>query len=704
MKPKKKLAVKSESLKPKKSVAKVVSPQPGFPLVNDIPGHIQVEETLHQSDEQYRSLVENATIGIYRTTPQGRIIMANTALMRMIGYQSFDELAQRDLTQEGYEPAYPRTDFQRRIEQEREISGLESAWKRKDGSTIFVRESARLVRDAKNLPLYYEGTVEDITERKQAEEALKESENDLRESQTIAGLGSYVLDISSGSWKSSDLLDQVFGIDDTYERSVDGWSALIHPHDRAMMVDYFTNEVLGRGNPFDKEYRIIRQDDQAERWVHALGKLEFNAKGQPLKMHGTIQDITGRKQAEVALQESEEKFRTLADQSPNMIFINKKGRIVYVNVKCQELLGYGLEEFYAPDFDFYKLIAPDSISLIRKFYREHQKGKEFQPYEYALITKDGNRIESINASKLIRFEDEDAILGVVTDITERKRVEEQVRKLNAELEQRVEERTRELQDAQEQLVRQEKLAVLGQLAGGVGHELRNPLGVINSAVYYLKLVQPDADKKIRQYHAIIEQEVRNADKIITDLLDFARIKSVEREAVSIPELVQGVLNRFPVPRSVDVVLKLPASLPMVFADLRQMEQVLGNLTVNACQAMAQGGKLTISARVVVPVPVRGVVVPVPARGVVVPVPGNHLGSLSGRDQQKGMVAIAVKDTGTGISPENMKKLFEPLFTTKIKGIGLGLAVSRKLAEANGGRIEVKSEPGKGSTFTLILPV
>jgi signal transduction histidine kinase len=97
--------------------------------------------------------------------------------------------------------------------------------------------------------------------------------------------------------------------------------------------------------------------------------------------------------------------------------------------------------------------------------------------------------------------------------------------------------------------------------------------------------------------------------------------------------------------------------------------VLGNLTVNACQAMGDGGKLTILAH-----------------------------------KQEGMVAIAVKDTGTGISPENMKKLFEPLFTTKVKGIGLGLVVSRKLAEANGGRIEVKSEPGKGSTFTLVLPV
>jgi signal transduction histidine kinase len=258
------------------------------------------------------------------------------------------------------------------------------------------------------------------------------------------------------------------------------------------------------------------------------------------------------------------------------------------------------------------------------------------------------------------------LMGAV--VTERKQAEEEIRQLNANLEQRVEERTLELFDAQERLVRQEKLTVLGQLAGGVSHELRNPLGVISNAIYYLKLVQPEADGKIRQYHDMIDQEVHNAEKIISELLDFARIKSADREVVSVPVLVQRTLARFPVPDAIKTTLNLPADLPMVFADPRQMEQVLGNLTLNACQAMPDGGYLTISAHV-----------------------------------QNEMILIAVKDTGTGITPENMKKLFEPLFTTKPKGIGLGLTVSRKLAEANDGRIEVQSESGKGSTFTVYLP-
>jgi signal transduction histidine kinase len=259
--------------------------------------------------------------------------------------------------------------------------------------------------------------------------------------------------------------------------------------------------------------------------------------------------------------------------------------------------------------------------------------------------------------------------GTVEDITERKRAEEALKNYNTRLEAEVNTRTRELLEAQDRLVRQEKLAVLGQLAGGVGHELRNPLGVINTSIYYLKMVQPEADGKIKKHHDIIEQEVRNADKIITDLLDFSRIKPVEGQPVAVADLVKRTLERFPVPPAVELTLEVPAGLPDVFADLRQMEQVLGNLVTNGCQAMTKGGSLTISVSV-----------------------------------QNDFVAIAVLDTGSGITPENMKKLFEPLFTTKTRGIGLGLAVSKKLAEANGGRIEVESEPGKGSNFTLVLPV
>jgi len=148
---------------------------------HDITERKRAEEALRESEERFRTLYENSTIGLYRTTPDGRIHLANPALIRMLGYSSFDDLSNRDLEKNGFEPSYPRTQFVEIIEKDGEVKGLESAWKRKDGTIFFVRESARAIRDSQAKTLYYDGTVEDITERKRAEEALRESERILRE-------------------------------------------------------------------------------------------------------------------------------------------------------------------------------------------------------------------------------------------------------------------------------------------------------------------------------------------------------------------------------------------------------------------------------------------------------------------------------------------------------------------------------------------
>lgn len=385
-------------------------------------------------------------------------------------------------------------------------------------------------------------------------------------------------------------------------------------------------------------------------------------------------EIAERKLSEEALGESEQKYRRIVETSiEGIISLYKDGRITFINQQMAAMLGYSIDEMLGKKFESF--LPEDQLSDHYAQMELRLQGKS-SVYERCLLGKDGRRHWVLVSGKAILNMDgePEGSFGMVTDITDRKQAEENIQKLNAELEKRVEERTRELRDAQEQLVRHEKLAVLGQMASSVGHELRNPLAVITSAIYYLKLVQPDADAKIKQYLGIIDQEVRNSDKIITDLLDFARIKSVDREAVSVSGLIGQTLERFPVPPPITVTLDIPSDLPQVFVDPRQMVQVLGNLTVNACQAMTSAGML-------------------------------NNGQLSLHSHvQNDMIIIMVKDTGMGISPENMNKLFEPLFTTKTKGIGLGLAVSRKLIEANGGRIEVQSEAGVGSVFTVYLPI
>ena len=143
------------------------------------PGGV-ADEALRQSQEQHRNLFENAPIGIYRTTPEGRILMANPMLVRTLGYTSFDDLTSRNLEKEGFEPAHLRSQFRALLEQQGEVKGLESVWMKRDNTPIFVRENARVIRGADGAVLYYEGTVEDISERRQAEEALRESEKRYR--------------------------------------------------------------------------------------------------------------------------------------------------------------------------------------------------------------------------------------------------------------------------------------------------------------------------------------------------------------------------------------------------------------------------------------------------------------------------------------------------------------------------------------------
>jgi PAS domain S-box-containing protein len=371
----------------------------------------------------------------------------------------------------------------------------------------------------------------------------------------------------------------------------------------------------------------------------------------------------------VEVKTQEEKFTKAFHSSPYAISISRAsdGQILDVNEGFLSITGYTYPEVVGKttlDLKLWEheLDRATIVSELSGVGRVRERELKFR-------NKLGDSITGLFSADTIMIDDQLWLVSSINDISERKREEEEIRQLNSELEKRVVERTRELRETQDQLVLKEKLAILGQMAGSVGHELRNPLAVISNSVYYLKMAQPEAKEKIKEYLDIIENETRTSDKIISDLLNFARVISVERELVSIPDLVQRVLNRFPPPKDVSVALDFPKDLSNVFVDPHQLEQVLGNLVLNACQAMPDGGHLSITA---------------------------HL--------SKRQVGIAVKDTGTGITHENMKKLFEPLFTTKTKGLGLGLAVSQKLAEANDGRIDVESEPSQGSTFTIWLPV
>ena len=244
----------------------------------------------------------------------------------------------------------------------------------------------------------------------------------------------------------------------------------------------------------------------------------------------------------------------------------------------------------------------------------------------------------------------------------------QVEESRQRLEALIEERTSRLRAAEESLVRREKLALVGQLASSVGHEIRNPLGVMSNAIYYLETIQPDAGPDVREYLRILRNQVDVSAKIVNDLLDLSRSSAPQRERVGVQSFVGPRLNKFSV-NGTAIEADIPADLPLVDVDPVHAGQVIDNLLSNAVQAMDGNGTIRVKAR-----------------------------------RTDGFVTVEVSDTGPGVAPENASKIFEPLFTTKARGIGLGLALSKTLAQANGGDLILISGAGESARFAFIGPV
>jgi len=232
---------------------------------------------------------------------------------------------------------------------------------------------------------------------------------------------------------------------------------------------------------------------------------------------------------------------------------------------------------------------------------------------------------------------------------------------------------KELRETQEQLIRSEKLAVIGQLSSGVGHELRNPLGAIKNAIFYIqrrvaKTDLPTTEPRVIEFLDIVDEEVDTANKVITDLLGFSRVAKPTVLPVSIVGVIEDALRHTPQPENIELVKDINNDLPMVMVDADQIRQVFINIILNAHQAMPDGGRLNIQTR------------------------------------SKGdFVQVDFTDTGCGIPESDISKIFDPLFTTKAKGIGLGLSVCKGILERHNGNIRVKSEAGRGTTFTVFLP-
>lgn len=387
--------------------------------------------------------------------------------------------------------------------------------------------------------------------------------------------------------------------------------------------------------------------------------------------------------SEKELHRSREKTERILASSPiSIIVTDLQGRILECNQAALDIFGYKKRKQMIGTFAE-DLVGQEHKQRAGEDILETQTTGLLKNQEYSFQTKTGATFCGEISMSVTRDTSGSPVSIVMQtqDISDRKTAELQRQEQSTFLEQLVEERTAELHKAQGQLIRKEKLAALGKLAGTVAHELRNPLGAMKNSAYLLNVIMKDfiqenQDKDkvaldFKESLQILNDEVAKSERIITTLLDFARPRRPLFVKLEIDKFIRQLISNTKLPSTVQLHEKLEDGLPPSEADTDMLQDAFANIILNAVQAMPHGGELTI---------------------------------LSAWDKKTDKFCISISDTGVGISEEDQKVIFEPLFTTKAKGVGLGLAIAQEAIEAHNGTITVNSYLGKGTTFTICLPV
>jgi len=537
----------------------------------------------------------------------------------------------------------------------------ESVHRRKDGSTYPTEVHVQLLE--RGGAQQYVAIILDITKRLSAEAGTGESEYFLRQAQRIGRIGIYKTDFLAGTWVSSPVLDDIFGIGPDYQRTITGWLGLVHPQEQEAMARYLEDEVIGKRRTFDREYRIRRISDGRTIWVHGTGEVAFDASGRVLSMIGTIQDVTRRREAEDAL-----RFKNYAfdDTMTGNLIADREGFVTEANGAFLRLWGYPRREEVigrpVPFFFGEPGAAGPVLAALNAwghwegdFEAKRRDGTAFVAHGLATLVRDGH-----GQSVGYQF--------TTLDVTEREHAEKERESLRA------------------QLAQAQKMESVGRLAGGVAHDFNNMLSVI-IGIAELELEQVDpAAPLYGSLKGILKAAGRSAD-LTRQLLAFARKQTVAPRVIDLNESIGSMLTmlRRLIGEDVDLRWRPQAGLWNIKVDPSQVDQVLVNLCVNARDAIVGHGEICIETA-------NTELDRAFCAGREGLVPGDF-------------VLLSVRDKGHGMDAATLAKVFEPFFTTKPtgKGTGLGLSTVYGIVKQNKGLIDVESSPGKGATFRVYLP-
>jgi PAS domain S-box-containing protein len=737
-----------------------------FGVVRDITERKKAEEALRASEEKFRSLFENVLVGVFQTSPEGTIITANPMLVRLFGYDSLEEFLAIDIARDLYVNPQDRKVWRQQLEEGGELHSVELALKRKDGQKVIVLESVHVVHDEHGNVSYYEGTLTDITERKTLEErlsALNFYSGKLNTSRSLQQIYELTLDAMErmlGFENAAFMTVERNRLQGVCQRGFpEPWLDLpldgskkgitvkaVNTRKPVLIYDVRRARDYAEANPkirSELAVPVLVKD-------RVLGVLDvegtragaFDEKDlmllQILASHAAIaiSNLEQRKEIEkrssqmaVLMKSSAEMIHSLdlryrlqkiaesiKEHGWRRVVIRAVDEASMETTNPQDMVTAGLtakerrflwnsrvpgqvwRERIGPEFERFRIgeffYLPWSNPWVRRRFSQgtvasHLKSEDMVDWDpedllYAPLRLADGRVvgvlsvddptdgrkptkESLAPLELFLHQAAVAIENaqLFKQLTEAKN---QIKEYADQLELKVKQRTQELVEAQHKLLKTERLATIGEIAAMVGHDLRNPLTGIAGAIYYLRMKSGSADEKSKEMLEIIERDVEYSNKIVNDLLDYSREIHLELKEATMKAILTEALSLVKIPPSVRMV-DLTRNWPKANVDREKLKRAVVNLIKNAVDAMPKGGTLTVESRKA----------------------GEHL-------------EVTFNDTGVGMSQEVIKKLWSPLFTTKAKGMGFGLAICKRIIEAHGGSIFVKSSIGKGTTFTITVPI
>ncbi len=659
-------------------------------IMRDIRQRKRAEESLRESEERLRLALEAGGGGAWYWEPSSQAVSASASYLTLYGFP-----ADMPVTREAWlgviHPA-DRERLSREIEQllirggeyDQEFRILHPNFGER-----WLRGRGRLELDATRNPSRFFGIDLDITERKQAEHALRQQREDLDRAQAVAQTGSWRLDVNRNELKWSTENYRIFGLPEGSTLNYETFMAAVHPDDRKYVDGKWRAGLAGQ--PYDIEHRIVV--DGEVKWVRERASLEFDASGRLLGGFGTTQDITDKKRAEQALRKSEQRYRTLVTATsaiswscpPSGLQTEPQPEWMrFTGQTAEEMLGAGWSNAIHPD---------DVEATVASWQDAVARGDRFQS-DHRIRRRDGEwRWMSVHAEP-IRDEKGDVVewYGMSVDITDRKRAEEALAQANAGLERKVAERTAALaiemerrEEAQKRLAEAQRLEAAGRLAGGLAHDFNNTLAAIAA---HLQYAEP----------FIADIKVARSVKSALDAVQLGA--SLNRRLISVAVRQQNSPSIGKIDPPLRTVLSLMArtlgSDITVTADVAPdlwparfiagaLESAILNLAINARDAMPEGGTLVIQAGNITL-----------AAGALPKAKSAFAGDF---------VRISVRDSGMGMTPEVKARAGAPFFTTKsgAKGTGLGLSSVNEFVSSAGGFMIIESAVGAGTEVALFLP-